>query len=229
MAQFVEKVFRSRQTLLSVLHDRGYDTVGHEKFGPEEIRSALAATPNGKGLEFTVKGREGFEVPTPKVRVYIFLARIKQKLPGFINSLQSEPGMEAETSHRSTDKLGSPVDPAQTSVICLINEPVVPVFHQASINAWNTRNFRLTFFCMDSFLMNPLHHYLVPPHEIIPKEQHEALMKNMYITQKSQFPFIRYHDDPITRVIGAVPGDIIKITRPSPSAGEYIIYRICTP
>jgi DNA-directed RNA polymerase subunit H len=229
MAQFVEKVFRSRQVILDVLRDRGYDTVGAEKFGPEEIREALAATSNGKALEFTVKAREGMTVPTPTVRVYVFLARIKQKLPGFITSLDTPIGAAPDASSRQPDKLGSPVDPAQTSVICLINEPVVPVFNQASINAWAVRNLRLSFFYMDSFQMNPLTHYLVPKHEIIPKEQHELLMKELYITQKSQFPLIRYHDDPITRVIGAVPGDLIKITRPSPSAGEYIVYRYCTP
>ena len=77
--------------------------------------------------------------------------------------------------------------------------------------------------------MNPLKYYLVPPHEIIPKDEHDALMKSLYDTQKSQFPLIRYHEDPITRVIGATPGDIIKITRPSPSAGEYVVYRVCVP
>jgi DNA-directed RNA polymerase subunit H len=229
MAQFVEKVFRSRETLLSVLHERGYDVTGASKFGPEEIREGLAATSNGRALEFTVKAREGMTVPTPNVRVYIFLQRIKQKLAGFLGSLETPIGIAPEANSRQADKLGSPVDPSQTSVICLINEPVVSVFHQASINQWNTRNLRISFFFMDSFQMNPLKHYLVPPHEIIPKEQHEPLMKGMYITQKSQFPLIRYHEDPITRVIGAIPGDIIKITRPSPSAGEYIVYRVCTP
>lgn len=228
MAQFVEKVFRSRQTLLEILHDRGYDTTGAEKFGPEEIREALAATPNGKALEFTLKAREGQSVPTPTVRVYVFSIRLKQKLPGFLTSLETPVGA-SEPAARQPDKLGSPVDPALTSVICLINEPVVPVFNQASVNAWVQRNLRLSFFFMDSFQMNPLKHYLVPPHEIVPKEQHEALMKSLYITQKSQFPLIRYHEDPITRVIGSVPGDIIKITRPSPTSGEYVIYRICTP
>jgi DNA-directed RNA polymerase subunit H (RpoH/RPB5) len=119
------------------------------------------------------------------------------------------------------------VDPAQTSVICLINEPVVQVFNAASVSVWAKRNLRLSFFYIDSFQMNPLKHYLVPPHEIIPKEQHEGLMKTLYITQKMQFPLIRYHEDPITRVIGATPGDILKITRPSPSAGEYVVYRVC--
>ena len=229
MAQFVEKVFRSRQTLLNVLHDRGYDVTGASKFGPEDIREGLAATATGKALEFTVKAREGMTVPTPNVRVYIFLLRLKQKLPGFLSSLETPIGISPEASARQADKLGSPVDPAQTSIMCLVNEPVVSVFHQASINQWNTRNLRLSFFYMDSFQMNPLKHFLVPPHEIVPKEQHEPLMKSMYITQKGQFPLIRYHEDPITRVIGAIPGDIIKVTRPSPSAGEYIVYRLCTP
>ena len=227
MAQYIEKVFRSRQVLLDILHERGYDTTGASKYGPEEIREALAATPNGKALEFTVKAREGMKPPTPTVRVYIFLQRLKQKLPGFISSLDTPVGTTVEAGSRQADKLGSPVDPAQTTVVCLINEPVVPVFNVASVTAWNKRNLRLSFFYIDSFQMNPLTHYLVPPHEIVPKEQHEGLMKTLYVTQKAQFPLIRYHEDPITRVIGAIPGDILKITRPSPSAGEYTVYRVC--
>ena len=227
MAHYIEKVFRSRQVLLDILHERGYDTTGVSKYGPEEIREALAATPNGKALEFTVKAREGMTPPTPNVRVYIFLQRLKQKLPGFISSLDTPIGATVDAGSRQADKLGSPVDPAQTTVVCLINEPVVPVFNAASVTAWAKRNLRLSFFYIDSFQMNPLTHYLVPPHEIIPKEQHEGLMKTLYVTQKTQFPLIRYHEDPITRVIGAVPGDILKITRPSPSAGEYTVYRVC--
>lgn len=226
MSQFIEKVFRSRQVLLEILHERGYDTTGAEKYGPEEIRQALVATSDGHALELTLNAREGQTPVTPTVRIYIFLQRLKQKLAGFLKSLESTGGGEGQ---RDPDKLGSPVDPAKTSVICLINEPVVPVFNHASVTVWAKRNLRLSFFFIDSTQMNPLSHYLVPPHEIVPKEEHDALMKSMYITQKSQFPLIRYHEDPITRVIGAVPGDIIKIIRPSPSAGEYIVYRVCVP
>jgi DNA-directed RNA polymerase subunit H (RpoH/RPB5) len=229
MAQYIEKVFRSRQVLLDILKERGYDTTGVEKYGPNEIREALVATPNGKALEFTVKAREGMTPATPTVRVYIFLHRLKQKLPGFLSSMETPIGTTPDASSRQADKLGSPVDPAQTSVICLINEPVVPVFNAASNMVWSKRNLRLSFFYIDSFQMNPLKHYLVPPHEIVPREQHDGLMKSLYITAPSQFPLIRYHEDPITRVIGSIPGDIIKITRPSPSAGEYTVYRVCVP
>ncbi|NDB84482.1 MAG: hypothetical protein EB127_17530 [Alphaproteobacteria bacterium] len=106
MAQFVEKVFRSRQTLLNVLHDRGYDVTGASKFGPEEIREGLAAAANGKALEFTVKAREGMTPPTPNVRVYIFLLRLKQKLPGFLTSLETPVGISPDASARQLISLG---------------------------------------------------------------------------------------------------------------------------
>jgi len=31
------------------------------------------------------------------------------------------------------------------------------------------------------------------------------------------------------RILGLIPGDVVKITRSSPSSGEYIMYRICSP
>ena len=229
MALFVEKVYRSRQTLLEILRDRGYDTVGAEKYGPEEIRAALAATSNGKALEFTVKARDGETPVTPNVRIYCVLTRLKQKLPGFLASLEPVAGLADEAAGRDKEKIGSPVDPAQTSVICLINEldnenKIPAVFYQASAIAWRKNRLRLTFFNMDSFIFDPRKHFLVPKHEIVPQEQHAALLSSSYTTSATQFPWISYSDMQV-RVIGAVPGDIIKITRPSPSAGEYNIYR----
>ena len=88
---------------------------------------------------------------------------------------------------------------------------------------------RVSFFCMDMIVVNPINHVLVPKHEIIPESEHKSLMASMYITTKSKFPEIKFHVDPIARCIGAVPGDIIKITRPSLSAGIAIIYRVCAP
>jgi DNA-directed RNA polymerase subunit H (RpoH/RPB5) len=223
--QYIEKVFRSRQVILEILRERGYDTAGAEKFGPEEIRQALDATPDGSSLEVTIHSKSDKELKPPNYRIYVFLDRLKQKLPGFLKSMEFS-GTEGV---KEPNKLGSPVDPVNTGVLCLINEPVAPVFNQASLEMWLKRNLRLSFFYIDTTQMNPMTHSFVPHHELVPKEQHESLMKTMYVTQKSQFPLIRYHEDPITRVIGAVPGDILKITRSSPSSGEYVLYRVCVP
>ena len=60
-------------------------------------------------------------------------------------------------------------------------------------------------------------------------ENHEELLKSNYARSKTQFPLIRFHQDMVARCLGLVPGDIIEITRPSFSAGEYVSYRTCVP
>lgn len=70
---------------------------------------------------------------------------------------------------------------------------------------------------------NIFKHYLVPKHEILsPEERKEVLEK--YRVEPYKLPRIKT-SDPIVRVIGAKPGDIIKITRRSPTAGEHVYYR----
>ena len=75
------------------------------------------------------------------------------------------------------------------------------------------RKLRVSFFSIEMIVINPMRHILVPKHEIVPEEEHGALMDRLYVTSKSKFPEIKFHADMIARCIGAVPGDIIKITR----------------
>lgn len=66
-------------------------------------------------------------------------------------------------------------------------------------------------------------HYLVPKHEILtPEEAREVLTK--YRIKPYRLPHIK-RSDPAARAIGAKPGDIIKVTRKSPTAGSTIVYR----
>jgi DNA-directed RNA polymerase subunit H (RpoH/RPB5) len=53
-------------------------------------------------------------------------------------------------------------------------------------------------------------------------------LKQTY-AKKTQFPLNVFHQDIQARILGLVPGDIVKITRPSPSAGYYVEYRVCAP
>lgn len=66
-------------------------------------------------------------------------------------------------------------------------------------------------------------HKLVPKHEILTKEEAEKILAQ-YRVQPYQLPQIKA-SDPAVKAIGARPGDILKITRKSPTAGEHIAYR----
>jgi len=72
--------------------------------------------------------------------------------------------------------------------------------------------------------MDILKHELVPHHEILKKEEVEKLLKT-YKIRKEQLPRILV-DDPVAKAIGAKEGDVIKIIRKSPTAGESVMYRV---
>ncbi|CEG11815.1 DNA-directed RNA polymerase subunit H (modular protein) [groundwater metagenome] len=67
-------------------------------------------------------------------------------------------------------------------------------------------------------------HILIPKHEAITKEEVEGLLKKYNIT-KNKLPKIYEFDAAITE-LHAKPGDVIKITRKSPTAGTAFYYRV---
>ena len=66
-------------------------------------------------------------------------------------------------------------------------------------------------------------HIYQPKHEIIPKSEAEEIMRK-YNAKPGQLPYIMTSDKAIED-LDVRPGDIIKITRKSPTAGESVYYR----
>jgi len=66
-------------------------------------------------------------------------------------------------------------------------------------------------------------HVLVPKHEILSEEDKRRIL-TQYNATEDQFPFL-FSIDPVVREIGAKPGDMVKITRVSDTAGETTYYR----
>lgn len=73
--------------------------------------------------------------------------------------------------------------------------------------------------------MHILDHEWVPKHEIIPDEEVKQLLEKYKITE-DLLPKI-LSTDPVAKIIGIRPGQFVKITRQSATAGETTIYRIC--
>ncbi len=70
---------------------------------------------------------------------------------------------------------------------------------------------------------NIFKHILVPKHEILAPEEKEELLAK-YRVRPYQLPQIKA-SDPAVRAIGARPGDIVRISRESQTAGKYTAYR----
>ncbi len=66
-------------------------------------------------------------------------------------------------------------------------------------------------------------HLLVPKHELMPPDESSAILKK-YNATPHEFPYL-LSTDPSAKGIGAKPGDFVKITRKSETAGETVYYR----
>jgi DNA-directed RNA polymerase subunit H len=66
-------------------------------------------------------------------------------------------------------------------------------------------------------------HIYVPKHEIVLEENVGEVLKR-YNAKLEQFPYILV-SDPAVKEIGGRPGDLIRILRKSPTAGEVQYYR----
>lgn len=207
----IDNIYRSRMNLLDILEDRGYIVDKYRKFSPAEATAAITSFPS---LSFKVSKNDDTKVCDVR-----YASITRQKLDKFFDDIE-----DADTEN--------------IEVIVMMILPISDAHHIAALKQYmkfketgekERRKLRVSFFSVDTMVVNPLKHILVPKHEILPQDQHKQLMDSMNITSKSKFPEIKFHIDPIARCIGAVPGDIIKITRPSSSAGESIIYRVCAP
>ncbi len=204
--EYIDIVYRSRITLLDILEERGYDVETYRKFSPDEITHAIGNFP---GLSFTVK-KKADSSKVCEVRYEEKMAR-----------------QQTEAYPKDLDD----IDVATHEIIVVTNpdNEIADYHHQRALELYLKNKLQIAFFCTSYIVNNPMRHILVPKHEIVPLEEHDALMKQLRLTKKTNLPLIRFHVDPIARCLGALLGDIIKITRVSPSAGEYIVYRIVVP
>lgn len=209
---FIDNVYRSRMTLLDILEERGYNVEKYRKFSPAEATVAATAFPS---LSFKVSKKED----ASKICDVRYANISRQKLDTFFDDIDDD-------------------DTENTEVIVMTMNPITDAHHVIALKQYmkmkesgekERRKLRVSFFSIETLVINPMKHVLVPKHQIVSQDYHKELMDSLYVTSKSKFPEIKFHIDPIARCIGAVPGDIVKITRPSSSAGEAIIYRVCAP
>jgi DNA-directed RNA polymerase subunit H (RpoH/RPB5) len=85
----------------------------------------------------------------------------------------------------------------------------------------------IEIFYLKETVFNITKHILVPHHEVITDEEEIAKIVEMYnVKNKHQFPLL-LRTDPISRYYGIKPGNLVRITRVSPSAGDVVVYRCC--
>jgi DNA-directed RNA polymerase subunit H (RpoH/RPB5) len=208
-------LLRSRQTILDMLEERGYDTTTYRNIAPDQILAL--AEGHSRALDIFIPKREGSNAPCDRaVVVYVLQDRIRQKLGTFKRDIYDVPPDSSGANEvRRTDDL-----------VVVFNEPENDAFYKTALQMWQAEKARMTFFHMKSLVVNISKHVLVPPHRKLTSEEGAAEMARLHVTNKTQLPLIK-HADPQSRYLGLVPGDMVEILRPSPTSGIARVLRIC--
>lgn len=190
---------------MELLESRGYETGPFSRFSPKETKSMSTYLTSA---DFLAPHKDD---PERKCAVLYIEAKPKIAISELVQS-----------------RMKGDFDFTQVEVILMVKATELgEAYTQIAYTEWVKYKLRVSAFAIYSLNNNPTKHVLVPKHEIVPEEEHAALLETLMVNSKSQLPIIRFHFDMQARWLGLVPGDIVKITRPSPSAGVYTMYRVC--
>jgi len=201
-------LIRSRQTILDILEDRGYDPLPYRNIAPDQILTL--AEGSSRALDMLIKKKADSKAPCERAAVhYVMQDRLRLRLATFTRNIYD----------------GGELTKAD-DILVLVNEPWHEIFDKTSLQMWQTQKARITFFHIKQVVVHPGRHVLVPPHRKLNADEAKAEMTRWSVTQKSQFPLIK-HSDVQAKLLGLVPGDVVEILRPSPTSGVARVLRIC--
>ena len=204
----VSKIFRSRNILLNQLSEkRGFDVSAYKDFSITEMHNLMKNDQLDMLLTNNDTGRKIF---------------VKYHLSGKIKSNGAQI-YEYIDDLFDIEQILEPYDELIIIQQYNVNDALKSIIERVYINDKKFVN----IFNINHYLFNVLNHKDVPNHTALTNEEKNAVMKQYYITDESQFPEISRFD-PVAQAIGLRPDEVVEIIRPSPTAITTKYYRLCS-
>merc|ERR1712137_782602 len=199
-------MFKIRRTIFEMLRDRGYSV-------PDaDLEQTLQDFVNRFGNQ-NVSG-EALNIFQSKLddrgeRILVFFCD------------HAKPGVDIFKSYLEKMK------GAEASRGIVVVEQDISAFARRSLEHLSKTSNKYTLECFfhRELLVNITKHHLVPQHEVLTQEEKLALRLGLSRLKDTQLPRL-LATDPIARYYGLKSGQVVKITRPSETAGRYVTCRL---
>ena len=203
MSEKKTKLFRIRKTVCKMLNARGYLVAQAElDRDKDSFTEKFGEDPRRDALTLQFDLRED-----PTQHIFVFFP--DEEKVGVKTIKEYAKRMKDEQVNRA---------------IIVVQQSLTP-FARQSLLECQAQKFYIEQFQEAELLVNITDHVLVPEHILLSDEQKRVLL-DRYKVKETQLPRIQMHD-PVARYFGMRRGQVVRIIRPSETAGRYVTYRLC--
>ncbi|EEF48219.1 DNA-directed RNA polymerase II, putative [Ricinus communis] len=215
----IKRLFRIRRTVMQMLKDRTYLVTDSEiNITKHQFTSKYGDNMKREDLVIHKSKRDGSDSFYPTK--LLFLNQLEAWLPLYqiYVFFPEEQKVGVKTMKTYTNRMKSE---NVFRAILVVQQSLTP-FARTCI-AEIASKFHLEVFQESELLVNIKEHVLVPEHQVLTNEEKKTLLER-YTVKETQLPRIQI-SDPIARYYGLKRGQVVKIIRPSETAGRYVTYR----
>ena len=198
-----ERIYRVRRTVMQMLRDRGYmvDQADVDQ-SEEDFFEKFTESPQRDMLTLLVQKRDD---PTDSIFVF----------------WPADPKVGVKPIKRYMERM---TEEDVKRAILVVQQNLTAFARQALSEIQQAEGVTIEQFQEGELLVNITEHVLVPQHMVLTKEEKTILLQR-YKMKEAQLPRIQL-TDPVSRYYGLSRGQVVKIIRPSETAGKYVTYRL---